>query len=137
MIKGAYKQEDLDRMLLEVMEDAKKADIPIDETIEKKVYVDVGTVDRAGFCNWCFRKYEIHITDKLLKTDDAANIKDVLAHEILHTCFLGKTHNYPWLMWANIMNEKYGYHIKEKCSDWKELGVKHERFCQLLSKNDV
>ncbi len=110
-------------MLREVMNDAKNADIPIDETIDEKVYVDTGVTDRAGFCNWCFTKYEIHITDKIVNSEEKY-IKDVLAHEILHTCFLGKTHDYPWLLYANIMNEKYGYHIKEKYNSWKEIGIK-------------
>ena len=73
-------------MLSEVISDALKAKIPVDETIERKVYIDVGVTNRVGFCNWCFRKYEIHITDKLVFASEKY-IKDVLAHEILHTCF--------------------------------------------------
>ena len=50
-------------------------------------------------------------------------IKDVLAHEILHTCFLCKTHDYPWNHYAKIMNDKYGYNIKKLYHSWKEIGV--------------
>ena len=63
-------------MLREVMNDAKNVDIPIDETIDEKVYVDTGVTDRAGFCNWCFTKYEIHITDKIVNSEEKY-IKDV------------------------------------------------------------
>ena len=117
-----YKQNDLDRMLSEVISDALKAKIPVDETIERKVYIDAGVTNRVGFCNWCFRKYEIHITDKLVFASEKY-IKDVLAHEILHTCFLCKTHDYPWNHYAKIMNDKYGYNIKQLYHSWKEIGV--------------
>lgn len=105
------------------MRDAIEADIPINKTIDEKVYIDIGRNDRAGFCNWCLQKYEIHITDKMV-TSTKNHIKDILAHEILHTCFLAKTHSYPWSYYANIMNETYGYNIKEKYNSWKEVGVK-------------
>lgn len=126
MIKGddlIYKQNDLNNMLFEVMNDAINAGIPINETIENKVYIDIGENKRAGFCNWCLHKYEIHITDKMMYASKK-HIKDILAHEILHTCFLAKTHSYPWNYYADIMNKTYGYGIKEKYNNWKEIGVK-------------
>lgn len=117
-----YKQSDLNKMLLEVVNDAINANIPINQTIDKRVYIDKGIKNRAGFCNWCLQKYEIHITDKMVASTEKY-IKDILAHEILHTCFLAKNHNYPWNHYANIMNKTYGYNIKEKYNSWKEIGV--------------
>lgn len=119
---GMIDENNLNQMLYDVMTDAINIGIPIDPTIEKKVYIDHGTLGRAGFCNWCFSKYEIHITDKLLRAKQNY-IKDVLAHEILHTCFLAKNHYWPWNDYAKKMNQTYGYHIKEKYDGWKELGV--------------
>lgn len=109
-------------MLNRVINDAIKIGIPVNDTIERKVYVDKGTIERAGFCNWCFTKYEIHITDKLLNAKENY-ILDVLAHEVLHTCFLAKTHHYPWSYYAEIMNKTYGYNIKENYNGWKEVGI--------------
>ena len=112
----------LDQLLCDVITDAINAGIPVDPNIEKQVYIDYNTPERVGFCNMCLMKYEIHIADKLLKADQKY-IKDVLAHEVLHTCFLAKNHYWPWNEYAETMNKTYGYHIKEKYKSWVELGV--------------
>lgn len=112
----------LNKLLSDVIADAINAGIPIDQNIEKNVYVDCDASERVGFCNMRLMKYEIHIADKLLKAEQKY-IKDILAHEILHTCFLAKNHYWPWSEYAETMNKTYGYHIKEKYKNWAELGV--------------
>ena len=50
--------------------------------------------------------------------------KETMIHEILHTCKGCKGHTGLWLIYANIMNKKYGYHIKRTTSG-EEKGVEN------------
>lgn len=112
----------LNDLLFDVITDAKNAGIPIDKNINKTVQIDTNRVDRMGYCDCKVFEYTIHITDIVLSAN-VKYIKDILGHEILHTCFLAKNHSWPWCEYAKIMNNKYGYNIKEKYNSWKEIGV--------------
>ena len=124
MIKIRIKEEFLNEILIETINNALQLHIPISPFIDKKIYIDKGITNRVGFCD-CrdINKYKIHITDKLLYANKNC-IKDVIAHEILHTCPFSRNHFYFWTKYAQIMNETYGYNIKEKYQNWFELGVK-------------
>lgn len=50
--------------------------------------------------------------------------KETMIHEILHTCKGCKGHTGLWLVYANIMNKKYGYNIKRTTSG-EEKGVEN------------
>lgn len=50
--------------------------------------------------------------------------KETMIHEILHTCKGCKGHTGLWLIYANIMNKKYGYNIKRTTSG-EEKGVEN------------
>jgi hypothetical protein len=122
VFKMIDRKNNLEQLLVGVMNDAINAGIPISSDIERKVYIDYDTPERAGFCDVCLTKYEIHMSCVLLNVDKKY-IKDILAHEILHTCFLAKNHSWPWSEYAERMNKIYGYNIKEKYKSWTELGV--------------
>ena len=75
--------------------------------------------------------------------------KETMIHEILHTCKGCKGHTGLWLIYANIMNKKYGYHIKrttsgeekggyEKAADGKKLNfiVMHPEAAAAISKHE-
>ena len=51
-------------------------------------------------------------SDTLRSTEK--EIKNIIAHEVLHTCFLSMDHGYPWEMYKNWMNNKLGYNIDKK-----------------------
>ena len=111
------------KMLKEVIYEAKKINIPISNYIFNDVCIDYFTDSRIGYCEClCNGAYIIHISYKLLDGDNQC-IKNVLAHEILHTCILCKNHLVIWKYYANIMSHTYGYNIKETMS-WEDLGVK-------------
>lgn len=57
--------------------------------------------------------------------------KETMIHEILHTCKGCKGHTGLWLIYANIMNKKYGYNIKRTTSG-EEKGVENYTASKIL-----
>jgi hypothetical protein len=47
-------------------------------------------------------------------------IKNIIAHEILHTCNAGMDHGLVWKKYSKLMNNVLGYNIKQKYS-WSDL----------------
>ena len=64
-------------------------------------------------------KYEIHLSEDVLKANES-EIKSIIAHEILHTCFLSMEHNWLWQTYQKSMNSHYGYDIQVKYS-WHKI----------------
>lgn len=112
----------LNELLSCVIKDAKKANIPISDLISKSVCIDYGIETRAGFCEWKIDgSYVIHLSERTIRSS-CDKIKDVLAHEIIHTCLCCKNHLFVWEEYANTMNDLFGYNIS-KYTTWKYLGV--------------
>ena len=44
-------------------------------------------------------------------------IKEILAHEILHSCGSCQNHGKKWKIYANAMNRRYGYEIRTTTTD--------------------
>ena len=63
--------------------------------------------------DWNKCKYSINISSVLLDehTPDYG-LEETLIHEILHTCENCMDHKKTWNKYVDIMNKKYGYHIK-------------------------
>lgn len=109
----------LEEILTEVMNDAKNAGIPIASNIYNKIIIDTSATKTMGMCHMLFDRYEIHISQKVLKAK-RKHIKNIIAHEVLHTCFMSMHHFYPWLEYSRIMNETYNYDIRVKYS-WADI----------------
>ena len=104
-----------------IIDDALSIGFPVSQYLERKIYIDKKRYDRVGAC-YRYRfpeKYEIHLSEEIIKTDIKV-IKSVIAHEVLHTCFLTMDHNYFWVMYQQKMNEKFGYNIQIKYV-WEEI----------------
>ena len=111
----------LEKMLEEVIRDAKTVCIPVSDQIDPIIYIDKKRYDRVAACyKYPFpRKYEIHLSSDTLRASET-EIRNIIAHEVLHTCFLSMEHDYPWKMYQKLMNEKLGYDIKIKYS-WHKI----------------
>nr|DAV02886.1 MAG TPA: Protein of unknown function DUF45 [Bacteriophage sp.] len=109
----------LNKILEEVIEDATKADIPISKKINRQIIIDYNIEQRAGICYRNLDTYEIHLSYKTTRGKEKS-IKDVVAHEVMHTCFCCMDHNFFWKHYSQIMNEKYGYNIKIKYK-WSDI----------------
>lgn len=71
-------------------------------------------------------EYSIQIAARLLEDDRVSEkaCKETIIHEILHTCPGGMGHTGKWKEYADIMNAKYGYHIKRTTSG-EEKGIEN------------
>ena len=108
-------------LLNEVINDAIKIGFPIPKSLDRKIYFDEERYDRVGAC---YRypypeKYEIHLSKTVAKAK-INEIKNIIAHEVLHTNFLTMNHGDIWSVYCNLMNTKLKYNIKVKYS-WNEI----------------
>lgn len=115
---------DFNKLLKDVMSDAGSLGIPISDKIIPTIYIDKKRYDRVAACyKYPFpQKYEIHLSHDTLRASES-EIKNIIAHEVLHTCFLSMDHEYPWKMYKNLMNDKLGYNIQTKYS-WHKIILK-------------
>lgn len=111
----------LEQMLDDVINDAISIKIPISNKIERKIYIDKNQYDRVGACYryWLPEKYEIHLSEDTMRVPKK-EIKNIIAHEVLHTCFLTMEHNFIWEKYKCLMNNQLGYNIQVKYS-WRKL----------------
>ena len=108
-------------MLNIVINDAMDIGFPISDNLERNIYIDKKTYDRVGAC-YRYRfpeRYEIHLSEYTLKAKEN-EIKNIIAHEVLHANFLTMKHNTLWKMYCERMNGKFGYDIKITYS-WHEI----------------
>lgn len=109
------------KLLQEVIAEAKAARIPIAENIMPRVKIN-SRAKRFGQCKNIGGRFEIEVTKRLLFAEENV-CKEVLAHEILHTCKGCMNHGNSWKRYAGIMNNTYGYNIARTAS-CDSLGMK-------------
>ena len=112
---------DLDKLLKCVINDANSIGIPVSDKIDRTIYIDPKRYDRVAACyKYPYpKKYEIHLSQDTLRANEK-DIKDIIAHEVLHTCFLSMDHDFPWNIYKKSMNERLGYNIQTKYS-WHNI----------------
>lgn len=114
---------DLNKLLQEVIEQAKAINIPIRE-INPNILVNPRPKNRHAQCRREFGWYKIEISVHL-KQAPIDKVKQTLAHEILHTCPNCMNHGDTWIKYANMMNRAYGYNIK-RTTEYSEFGITKE-----------
>lgn len=107
----------LNNLLNEVINDAISIGFPVSECLDRKIYLDKKRYDRMGACyRYMYPdKYEIHLSEEVTKAK-LSEIKNIIAHEVLHACFLSMNHGYIWTMYKDLMNTKLKYNIQVKYS---------------------
>lgn len=74
------------------------------------------------------REFRIEVSERFLQDDiPFKTVKDILAHEILHTCKDCFDHGKQWKEKAEILKEKKGYHV-ERTSKNMDLGNYKPRY---------
>lgn len=111
----------MDKLLQEVISEAKALDIPVSNRIHSKVIVNSRAIRRFGCCISRNDEFVIEISSKLLDASEQA-CKQTLAHEVLHTCPGCKNHGSRWKQYAQRMNFAYGYKIS-RASTHEALGI--------------
>lgn len=74
--------------------------------------------------------YEIEVCSWVLESLELTEIRDIMAHEILHTCDGAFSHGPEWKRLASILNKQLGYDIQrtKKTSAFPEK--KYKVVCQ-------
>ena len=98
------------------------------------IKVNTRAKTRWGFCKKEGRGYVIEIASILLAEGvKKSALMDTLLHEMLHTCSGCMNHGTLWKRYANIINTKYGYHIKRVTSS-AEKGMEPQTISQAKYK---
>lgn len=111
----------INNLLSIVIDDALKIGFPVSQNLQRTIYIDKNQYDRVGAC-YRYRfpeRYEIHLSEYVKKAK-YNEIKNIIAHEVLHSHFLTMDHDYFWIMYRNRMNKQLGYNIQVKYS-WHKI----------------
>lgn len=101
---------DCDRLLTEVMEEARRLGIPFSAEIDPKVVINRRAATRFGCCKLQKGRYTIEVAETVARGPEKS-CREVLAHELLHTCRGCRNHGVRWKGYAERMNGAYGYEI--------------------------
>ncbi len=103
-------QQNLDHLLAQVIAQARSMAIPVSRCIDPHVVVNTRARTRFGCCRSRLGRHTIEVSSILLGADEQA-VRQVLAHEILHTCPGCANHGAKWQHWAALMSRQFGYDI--------------------------
>ena len=103
--------KNLDILLMQVISQARSLSIPVSRNIAPHVTVNTRARTRFGCCRSVGGRHTIEVSHALLETEEKF-IRQVLAHEVLHTCPGCANHGKRWLHWAAQMNRAFGYDIR-------------------------
>ena len=121
---------DCDKLLKETVNQARKLGIPISNQIDPHVQINRRAVARFGCCKYDGRRQIIEVALRIASGPEKG-CREILAHEILHTCLGCHNHGEQWREYARKMNEAYGYKISRSATD-QEMGVEGSEYKYLL-----
>ncbi len=112
---------DFDFLLAEVMKEARAVGVPISNKINSMVVVNSRAKSRFGRCISDGKGYTIELSDRL-KNAPEISCRQTIAHELIHTCKGCMNHGSLFKLYADRMNQAYGYHIS-RTNSCEEMGV--------------
>ena len=115
------KQQELNNLLQDVIAECRNLKLPVSDYIEPEVLINKRAKKRFGACKKTAKGFVIELSAFMLDTD-LAHIKNILAHEVLHTCRGCQNHGKKWKITAQKMNQRYGYHITTT-SSYEKMGL--------------
>ena len=118
-------EERLDDLLAQVVEQARELSVPVSRDIRPHVRVNTRAKTRFGCCRRERGGYIIEVAAALLNGEEQA-VRQVLAHEVLHTCPGCANHGPRWQRWAGIMSRRFGYDI-HRTDSHEALGLTDDR----------
>lgn len=118
-------QAKLDELLALVVGQARAVGIPVSSKIDPKVRVNRRARTRFGCCVQKNGRYYIEIAEQLLDAKEQA-VRQVLVHEVLHSCRGCANHGLKWKDYAARMNEAYGYDVT-RTDTFEKLGIPDRR----------
>lgn len=118
-------RKNLDQLLAQVIAQARSLSIPVSRRIDPHVAVNTRARTRFGCCRSRLGRHTIEVSSVLLNAEEHA-VRQVLAHEILHTCPGCTNHGVKWQHWAALMSRQFGYDIRRTDSH-QALGLEDTR----------
>jgi len=124
-----WTENQLNQLLQQGIAEASALGIPISRHISPSLYINKRTKARFGGCKkvkgFVHCTYQIEISKVLLDAEVHA-IKEILAHEILHSCPGSMNHGITWKKHCQKMERAYGYRL-ERTSSYAKLGIEDPR----------
>ncbi len=114
-------RQNLNTILKQVIKETQELKIPVSNNISEEVIINSRPKKRFGCCRKRENKFIIEISEFVLNCDEKI-IRQILAHEILHTCRDCYDHGVVWKKYADMMNKAYGYNIKRTFS-FEDAGI--------------
>lgn len=135
----------IEELLQKVIKEARDLGIPVSENIDTEISVNHRAKSRFACCRQtkliAGYSYTIEVSDIIFQCRES-DIREILAHEVLHTCKGCQNHGMRWKSYGEKMNKRYGYHVK-RTSTYEELGltgnrpkrnIKYKITCQTCGK---
>ena len=119
----------LGKIFAEVVQQIRSIGIPISNNLDGPV-INRRARTRFGCCK-VHREdlgktvYKIEISDYMLCAEEKY-IKEVIAHELLHTCKGCLNHGKKWKEYAALLNKHFGYNIS-RVSSYQSMGLPLQR----------
>ena len=117
------KQQELNNLLQNVIAECKAIKLPVSKHIEPEVLINRRAKKRFGACKKYRKSFVIELSEMMLNADPVY-IKNILAHEVLHTCPGCQNHGKKWKYLAQLMNNTYGYKITTTTS-YEKMGLEN------------
>jgi len=115
---------ELDLLLQHVIDQAISLDIPISKNISPNVIINTRAKTRHGCCKKQNGQYIIEISHRIVSAGEHS-CREVLAHEVLHSCTGCADHGQLWKRYAAMMNDSFGYNIQRTVKS-ETLGAKSD-----------
>lgn len=119
-------QECIDGLLALAIAQARAVKIPVSGEIDPHVRLNRRARTRFGCCVRRDGRYTIELSALLAEQGTQDAILQVLAHEVLHTCYGCSNHGKRWKGYAQRMNDAYGYRIR-RTDNYTQLGIEDDR----------
>ena len=104
-------QGEIDKLLALAITQARTIKIPVSDRICPQVRLNRRARTRFGCCIRQDGAYTIELSARLARDGSEQAVLQVLAHEVLHTCYGCSNHGARWKGYAQRMNTAYGYRI--------------------------
>ena len=114
----------LNDILKEVIKEARELKIPVPDSISEEIIINPRPRKWYGCCRKRAGEFTIEISEFVLGCEEN-KLRQIIAHEVLHTCRGCYDHGERWKTYANAMNKAYGYNIR-RVSSLEELGISQE-----------
>ena len=116
---------DPNTLLQEVRQEAENLGVPVSPHLRSEVRINPRPRSRLGCCRALpDGSYEIEIS-KIALGGSETSLRELLAHELLHSCKGCLNHGKLWKKYAAVMESAYGYSIT-RTVDPKELGIEQQ-----------